>query len=339
MATGIGARNVYRIGEGVGELRHDSESLPALEHHQVLVELSCLSLNYRDLLYIDSEPVSAGLVPGSDGAGSIIAVGKQVEKFREGDRVMPSFFLEWIDGRYDVTYRRSALGGGVDGTFSSHIVVPESCLVRIPDRMSFRDASCLPCAAVTAWNALVGRSKIHQGDTVLVQGTGGVSLFAIQIAKALGAEPILISGSNDKIALARGLGVEHAVNYRHAPDWEDAILDLTNGQGCDRVVELIGNRNMSRSIKCLRPGGTISYIGCLGGFEGGFDPLELMYKNANLEAIYVGSRADLERVVSDLTRWNIAPVIDEARFSFNELPEALGRMKRGEHLGKIVVDL
>jgi NADPH:quinone reductase-like Zn-dependent oxidoreductase len=339
MGSGIKTRVAYRIGNSAGELTRHLEPLRSLGPQEVLVAIHAVSLNYRDLLYIDSEPVSTGLVPGSDGAGSILEVGDNVRGFSVGDRVMPSFFSEWTDGRYDVRYRQSALGGGIDGTFASHIVVPADSLARIPDGMSFREASCLPCAAVTAWNALIGRSNIQAGDIVLVQGTGGVSLFAIQIALAVGAEPILISGSEEKISRVRELGVNSVVNYRHNANWQEAVLDLTGGQGCDHVLELIGNDNLARSIRCLRPGGTISYIGCLGGFTGGFDPLDLMYKNANLQAIYVGSRTDLEQLASDMRRWMITPVIDPNSFFFDTLPQAVEFLRQGAHIGKVVVEI
>jgi NADPH:quinone reductase-like Zn-dependent oxidoreductase len=159
------------------------------------------------------------------------------------------------------------------------------------------------------------------------------------MARSLGALPILISGSLEKIKLAESMGVEHAVNYRDTPDWDQAILELTAGQGCDRIVEVIGGQSMRRSIRCLRPGGTISYIGCLGGFDGDIDILELMYKNAKLEAIYVGSRRDLECVVQDMRSWGIAAMIDDQSFSFDSLPQALERLRAGEHVGKIVIEL
>ena len=339
MESNVKTRNVFRIGNSAGQLVPISEPLPSPGAEQVLIALRAVSLNYRDLLYIDSEPLSTGLIPGSDGAGSIAALGENVVGFSVGDRVVPSFFTEWTSGRYDTGYRQSALGGGVDGVFATHIVVPASSLTIIPDGMSFRDAACLPCAAVTAWNALVGRSKIEAGDTVLVQGTGGVSLFAIQIALAVGAEPILISGSEEKIARVRQLGVKSVVNYRQNPNWDEAVLDLTAGRGCDHIIELIGNDNLARSIRCLSSGGNISYIGCLGGFDGGFDPLDLMYKNGSLQAIYVGSRTDLEQLVCDMQRWMIKPVIDPRKFSFDTLPQAVEFLRQGAHIGKVVVDI
>jgi NADPH:quinone reductase-like Zn-dependent oxidoreductase len=339
MKSNKGTRDVYRIGNKAGLLARNSEPQLVPGAGQVLIKLHAISLNYRDLLYIDSEPASTGLIPGSDGAGSIVALGDGVHDFTIGERVIPSFFADWTSGRYDPSYRQSAFGGGIDGTFTSHIVAPAHSLVRIPDGMSFREAASLPCAAVTAWNALLGRSRIQAGDTVLVQGTGGVSLFAIQIARAVGAEPILISGSDTKIARARELGVKTVVNYRRNPNWDEEVLNSTAGQGCDRIMELIGNENLARSIRCLRPGGTISYIGCLGGFSGGCNPLDLMYKNANLQAIYVGSRTDLEQLVSDIQRWQISPVLDPNSFSFNNLPKAVEFLRQGAHIGKVVVDI
>ncbi len=333
------SRVVYRLGNRAGELLKFIERIPAPEPGQVLIELRAISLNYRDLLYLDSEPMSSGLVPGSDGAGIIVKIGEGVSSFKPGDRVMPSFFTGWVEGRYDTSYRQTALGGGIDGTFATHITVPARSLVHIPADISFREAACLPCAAVTAWNALVGRSKIEAGEFVLVQGTGGVSMFAIQIARSLGAHPILISGSQEKIKLAERMGVKHAVNYRDTPEWDSAILNITAGQGCDRIVEVAGGQSMRGSIRCLRPGGTISYIGCLAGFDGDIDILDLMYKNAKLEAIYVGSRRDLACVVQDMQEWGVTAVIDDQTFSFDNLPKALKRLRAGEHVGKIVVEL
>ncbi len=339
MYGGKRMRREFRIGKQAGELCERSAALPQVGGREVCIELRAISLNYRDLLYIDSEPASVGLVPGSDAAGVIVELGQEITGFRIGDRVMPAFFTTWIEGRYDVKYRQSALGGARAGAFATHIVVPASSLVRIPPSVSLREAACLPCAAVTAWNALVGRSQVKAGDRVLVQGTGGVSLFAVQIALALGAEPIVLSGSREKITRVQQLGVKHCINYREQPNWEDIVYDRTSGRGCDHIVELIGNTNLSRTTRCLRPGGVISYIGCLGGYDGGFNPLDLLYKNATLQAIYVGSRTDLEQTTEDIQRWGIKPIIDRQRFAFDEIPQAVDFVRRGRHFGKVVVEI
>jgi NADPH:quinone reductase-like Zn-dependent oxidoreductase len=338
MKTKAGTRKTYRIGERAGEIVCHEEQIPALGANDVLIEVRAISLNYRDLLYIDSEPVSSGLIPGSDLAGVVVEIGEGVREISLGERVMPSFFTEWVSGRYDPGYRMSALGGGKDGTFASHVILPESCLVKLPETMSYHEAACLPCAGVTAWNALLGRSKLQCEDFVLIQGTGGVSLFAIQLALAVGANPIVISSSGEKISLLSTLGVRHTINYRQTPSWEDAVLECTSGRGVDNVVEVIGGSSISRSIRCLRPGGTISYIGCLGGLKCYLDPMELMYKNGTLQAIYVGARADLEQTCNAINAWNISPVIEPQRFTFDDLPHALELMRRGGHVGKIVVD-
>lgn len=332
-------RQSYRTTGYAGGLEKHEEFLPPIAPGAVCIAVKAISLNFRDLLYIDSEPQEHGLIPGSDAAGTIEALGSGVRNFRIGDRVMASFFTAWTSGRYYPTFRSSALGGGIDGVCTSHIIVPATSLVRIDDSMSFREAATLPCAAVTAWNTLIGRGRIQSGDSVLVQGTGGVSLFATQIAMAVGATPIVLSSSKEKIQRLRALGVERVVNYKEMENWESAVTEYTGGQGVDHVIELLGNSNLTRSISCLRPQGTISYIGCLAGFEGAFDPLQLMYKNANLHAIYVGSRFDLEQTARFVGECEITPVIDPHRFCLSELPEALAFLRSGKHFGKVVIDV
>ena len=329
----------YRTSGTSGELAIREESPPPLAPGEVCIAVKAISLNYRDLLYIDSVPQDYGLIPGSDAAGIIEAIGSAVTDFQIGDRVTPSFFTAWTSGRYHPSFRATALGGGIDGVYTSHIVTPASCVVRIDDSMSFREAATLPCAAVTAWNALIGRGKIQSGESVLIQGTGGVSLFATQIALAVGATPIVLTGSSDKIERLRALGVECIINYKETDNWETSVSDYTGGNGADHVIELLGNSNLSRSAHCLRPEGTISYVGCLAGFEGAFDPLQLMYKNANLHAIYVGSRFDLEHTARFVRKFGISPVIDPHRFCFNELAKAVAFLRSGKHFGKVVVEV
>ncbi len=306
---------------------------------QVLVGIRAISLNYRDLLYFDAQDTPSDLTLGSDASGVVVAVGPMVTGFSIGDRVTASFFTEWTTGRYKSEYRASALGGGRDGVFSSHLIVSDHSLVKIPDDISLRDAATLPCAAVTAWSALMKRKQLPAGGTILVQGTGGVSLYAMQLAKTIGAKVVLLTSSDEMMARARMMGADHCIDYKRVPNWEVEVLSYTNGEGVDLVLELVGNTNLSKSVRALRPEGTVAYIGCLGGFEGAFDPMELLYKNARLEATYVGSRHDLESTIGTVMRHKIQPVIDERVFAFDELIEALEYQRIGAHFGKVVLEV
>lgn len=313
----------------------------SLGPRDVLVRIKAASLNYRDLLVIDGKYGGAGdgLIPLSDGAGFVERTGAGVTRWRAGDRVAPIFFQDWISGPYKRAYGASALGGERPGVLSDFIVIPEDSLVRIPDHLSFEEAATLPCAAVTAWQALFPRGGLTADGTVLVQGTGGVALFALQFAQAVGARVIVLSSSNEKLARARTLGAWQGINYQAVPDWHEEVLRLTGGEGATHILELGGPETFDRSLMSLAPSGRIAQIGVLTGFGPRSNLLPLQGLNADVTGILVGSGAHFT-AMNDLmiSRHLIKPVIDRV-FPFAEAQAAYDHLRSGRHFGKVVIQL
>ena len=304
-------------------------AIPSPQPGQVVVGIKAASLNYRDLLQAKSD---AGLVPLSDGAGVILAAAPDVDR-AVGDRVVIGFMPGWVEGEFDATKQASALGGnGVAGVLAEQFAVPASGTVRIPDAMSFEQAATLPCAAVTAWSALFERRPIQPGETVLLLGTGGVSIFALQMAKLAGARVIITSSSDAKLERARVLGADDLVNYRLRPDWAADVVSLTDGRGADLAVDVGGPGTLNDTLKATRHGGRISLMGVLTGFSGPIDTAAILSKRITLQGIYVGSVAALAAVA----RLNVSPVIDEV-FAFDDADAAFKRMQKEEHFGKLVI--
>ena len=306
---------------------------------QVLVGIRASSINYRDLLTI-LDPEARGLpyprIPNSDGAGEVLAVGPGVTRFAPGDRVAGTFFQRWEDGPITADAMASALGGALDGVLAEAVLLGERGLVPIPAHLSYEEAACLPCAAVTAWHALVEKGRLRAGETVLLLGTGGVSIFGLQLAVLHGARPIVISSSDAKLERARSMGAWQTVNYRTTPDWERAIIELTEGAGVDHVVEVGGAGTLERSIAACRVAGQIALIGVLTG--GQIDPASIMRKSLNVDGIYVGSRAMFEAMNRAIAAAALRPVIDR-RFAFADARAAYHHMQAAGHFGKIVVTL
>ncbi len=304
---------------------------------EVVVRVRAASLNYRDLL------VAKGLydprlhlprILGSDGAGEVAAVGDGVTRFKVGDRVTCCFMPAWIDGPPTEAAAKSALGGAADGVFTELLALPETGLVPTPPHLSDEEAACLPCAAVTAWHALTD-PPLKPGDTVLLQGTGGVSVFALQFAKALGARVLITSGSDAKLARALEMGADAGVNYKTTPDWDKWARAQTGGVGVDRVIEVGGAGTLERSVKAVRMGGHIALIGVLSG-PGTVNPMGVLMKAVRVQGIYVGSRAMFEAMNATITAHGIKPVIDRV-FPFAEAVDALRHLEGGSHFGKVVV--
>ena len=297
----------------------------------VLVRVRAASLNFRDLrvvqgLYNPKMPLP--MVPLSDGAGEVIAVGAGVKRFKPGDRVAGIFMQGWVDGPIDDTKAKTALGGAIQGVASESVVLHEDGLVHIPDHLSFAEAATLPCAAVTAWNALVSSGHIQAGERVLMLGTGGVSIFALQIALLSGAHTIITSSSDEKLERARALGAHETINYARNPDWDKAA------RGVDHIVEVGGAGTLGKSLRAVRMGGTISVIGLL--TEGEVNPVPILMKTIRMQGIYVGSRAMFEHMNKAITLHRIRPIIDRT-FAFQDLKAALRHMESGAHFGKIVL--
>lgn len=324
---------------GLENLALVERPMPRPAAREVVVKFHAASLNYRDLLFawgLYNPHPRLPTIPGSDGAGEVTAVGEGVTRWQIGDRVCPIFMQSWIEGPPRPAHPRSALGGGdLDGTLREYGAFPEEGLVRIPDHLSFAEAATLPCAALTAWQALVTIGQTKAGDTVLTLGTGGVSVFALQLAKLHGARVIATSSSDEKLARVRPLGADATINYQTTPEWDTEVLRLTDGAGVDHVVEVGGAGTLPRSIKAARVGGLISVIGVLAQGEG-VNPIKILMKSLRVQGIFVGSRLMFEELNRAVTVAQLRPVIDRT-FAFDQLPDALEYMRTGAHFGKIVI--
>lgn len=303
------------------------------------VTVRALSLNYRDVLVVDGkynpkQPLP--LIPLSDACGVIDAIGPGVSRVKVGDRVMPAFAQRWIAGRPDRARLSSTLGSPGDGAAARQIVLDAEGLVHVPQFLSDEEAATLPCAGVTAWNALFEEGGLRPGETVLVQGTGGVSTFALQLAHMAGARVIVTSSSEEKLERARALGAWRTICYRKDPDWGRVARTMTDG-GVDHVIEVGGAGTMEQSLGAVRPGGTISVIGVLAGAAGPIALTRVLMSVVRMQGIMVGSREAFERMTRAIEAAQLRPVIDERAFNFDELPAALSYMKSGAHFGKIVV--
>jgi NADPH:quinone reductase-like Zn-dependent oxidoreductase len=306
---------------------------------QALVRMRANSLNYRDLAVASGaygRHVKMPLIPLSDGAGEVAAIGAGVTRVKPGARVAAIFMQSWLAGALTEDAAKSALGGALDGMLAEYVALDEDGLVPIPEHLSYEEAATLPCAAVTAWHALVTEGGIRAGDSVLVLGTGGVSVFALQFARLHGARVIVTSSSNEKLARAIALGASDGINYRQKPEWARRVQELTGGAGVDHVIEVGGAGTLPQSFRAVRFGGRISLIGVLSEPGAGVDPRPLLMKGARLQGIYVGSREMFEAMNRAIELNRVRPVIDRA-FPFAEAPEAFRYLKAAGHFGKIVI--
>jgi NADPH:quinone reductase-like Zn-dependent oxidoreductase len=331
----------YTVAEpfGIDALKLIGRPDPQPGPRQVLVRMRAISLNYRDLLVINGvwrpkEP----RIPASDGVGEVIGVGAGVTRVQLGDRVAGIFYPGWIDG--DVTPEKlqaPSLGGsGADGTLAELVVFDEEAVVKVPAHLSDEEAATLPLAGVTAWHAIVRRSGVKKGETVLVQGTGGVSLFAAQFALLLGAQVIVTSSSDEKLRRARELGAVGGINYKTSPAWDERALAMTEGRGVDHVIEVVGADNLTRSLNAVRMSGTISVIGLLGGTSAQIETFGFVEKNVRLHGILVGSREMFEEMNQAIAEQTLQPIVDSV-FGFDEVPAALRYLETGSHFGKVCV--
>ncbi|MFG5121404.1 NAD(P)-dependent alcohol dehydrogenase [Methylorubrum sp. POS3] len=306
---------------------------------QVLVRMRAASLNYRDLLIAqDRYPFAINLdrlIPVSDGAGEVVGVSEGVRRFKGGERVAGIFSQSWLGGAQVDDMWQTALGGAVDGVLTEYQVFDADGLVRLPDELSFEEGATLPCAAVTAWNSLYGCKPLKAGETVLALGTGGVSVFAIQFAKAAGARVIATSSSDAKLAKAKALGAHETINYTAHPDWEREVRRLTGGAGVDHVVEVGGTGTLPRSIASTKAGGHIGLIGLLAEGEA-IDPLAILGASCLVRGVAVGSREMFEDMNRAIALHDIKPVVDRT-FAFEEAPAALAALAEASHVGKIVI--
>ncbi len=308
--------------------------IPSPGAGEVLVQVRASSLNFRDKIILDGwypAPVPPGRVPLSDAAGDVVAVGAGVTRFKTGDRVINSFFPNWFGGSFNAMPEAYVVDR--DGWLTEYKVISVEALVSMPEHLTFEEAATLPCAAVTAWSALSG---VKAGETVLTQGMGGVSVFAVQLAKAFGARVIATTSSPEKALRLRELGADEVIDYRASPDWADQVRALTGGRGVDRVVEVGGPDTLARSVKAVAYGGQISLVGVLAGAEGGVDFMTMFLSQATFQPIVVGSRRDLEDLCRTMEQHQIRPVIDSV-FSFDEAKAGWSHYAGRKVTGKVVI--
>lgn len=322
---------------GIDRLALVERDTPRPGPGQVLVRMRAASLNYRDYMLVKgvyNPKLKRPMVPLSDGSGMVEETGPGVTRFQKGERVAACFFQKWVEGLISKEKTASALGGAIDGVLAEYKIFSEDGLVHVPESLTDEEAATLPCAAVTAWHALFEHTPGAPGDTVLLQGTGGVSIFALQFAEAAGLRIIVTSSSDQKLERARSLGASEGINYKTDAKWEETARKLTNGEGVDHVVEVGGSDTMPRSLRAVRMHGTVSVIGVLSGAEPAVSPTSILMNSVRVQGIYVGSRAMFERMNRAIQLHRIKPVIDKT-FPWTDVKEALGYMGTQQHFGKI----
>ena len=323
--------------DGIQQVELDT---PVAGPGEILVRMKAASLNFRDLGIIAGQyfgqPVPKDTILLSDGVGEVEAIGDNVTRFQIGDRVAGTFFQDLLDGPAN-PFVNSSLGHSADGVLAEYIVFNENNAVRIPENLTYQEASCLPCAALTAWHSMMEAGKpVQKDDTVLLLGTGGVSIIALQFAKVFGARIIITSSSDEKLAKAEALGANHLINYKQYPDWEEEVKKITEGKGVNCVVEVGGVGTIKKSMKCLSLGGKIGMIGVLAGAEGECNPRDLMMTGSSIHGIFVGNRRMFEEMNNAIESNDIHPVVDKV-FDFDDSIEAIKYFKSQAHLGKVVI--
>ncbi|MDB6075919.1 MAG: NAD(P)-dependent alcohol dehydrogenase [Verrucomicrobiaceae bacterium] len=325
--------------DGLASLKLVRTTQPKPGHGEVLVRIEAVSLNYRDYMNVlgirgVSGPIPR--IPCSDGAGEVVGFGEGVTGWNRGDRVVIPFMPQWLDGEMTQVHQAKALGAHVDGLLREYAVLPASCLLPIPAYLSYEEAATLPCAAVTAWQGLMVRGQLKAGETVLVLGTGGVSIFALQLAKMAGARVLAISSTDEKCERLLALGADAVCNYKTVPAWDAWALAQTDGIGVDKVVEIGGPDTLNRSLKAVRFGGHISLIGVLTGASGDIQTVQILRKAIRLDGIYVGSKSMFAGLLKALGQQQLRPIIDST-FTMETAADAFRRMESAQHVGKIVI--
>jgi NADPH:quinone reductase-like Zn-dependent oxidoreductase len=331
---------LYEIREtnGIDSLKVIEREIPEPGPGETLIRVHAVSLNYRDLAIAHgryARGLKLPLIPMSDGAGDVVETGAGVTRVKRGDRVAGIFMPNWLGGEVSAYNARTALGGSVDGMLAEYVVLHQDSVVHIPPHLTYEEAAALPCAGVTAWNALTSWI-LKPGLSVLAQGTGGVSIFALQFAKLAGSRVIITSSSDQKLRRAAELGASDLINYLATPDWDQKVIEVTNGIGVDHVVEVGGPGTLARSLNAVRVGGRISMIGLLTGPEATVNPMPILGKQIQVQGIFVGSREMFESMNRAISMHQLRPVIDRV-FPFDEAREALRYLESGAHFGKVVI--
>jgi NADPH:quinone reductase-like Zn-dependent oxidoreductase len=324
---------------GFDALKRVERAEPKIGPGQVLLKMRAWSLNFRDLMVAKGQynpKLRMPCTPLSDGVGEVVGVGEGVSRVKLGDRVAAAFMPKWISGEINEAKARSALGGGGEGMLAELVAIAEEGVVHLPAQLSDEEAATLPCAAVTAWHALIGEGTLKAGDTVLVQGTGGVSIFALQFARLQGARVIVTSSRDEKLARAAQLGASEGINYNTTAKWDDRVRELTGGAGVDYVVEVGGAGTLAQSMRAVKTGGQISLIGVLTGGAGQVNPLPILMKNIRVQGIFVGSREMFEAMNRAIALHQMKPVVDHV-FPFSEAVDAFRYMETGAHFGKVAI--
>ena len=324
---------------GIDKLSLTDVEMPSPAARQVLVRMTAASLNFRDLMVVKGNynpKMPRPMVPLSDGAGVVEEVGPDVTRWKKGDRVAGIFMQTWLNGPLTKDHGQSARGGSINGVLAEYVLFDDDGLVATPSTLSDEEAATLPCAGVTAWHALFEHTPAPSGATVLLQGTGGVSIFALQLAHAAGLRTIITSSSDEKLQRAKEFGADEIINYRTVAAWDKQARHLTAGVGVDHIVEVGGSNTLNQSVKAVRAAGAISVIGVLSGAETAFDLRGVLMNSIRLQGIYVGSRAMFERLNRAVEFHAIHPVIDRV-FAWTEYPAALRHMETASHFGKIVL--
>jgi len=332
---------IGKAGGGLDAWKLVDREAPSPAPGQILVRVHAASLNYRDLMIAKGfygGPIREGIVALSDGAGEVLSVGEGVTRWRVGDRVVGAYYPTWISGAYRADFEAAGLGiGQSDGVLAETALFDASGVVAIPKGLDYVRASTLPCAAVTAWQALFeGRSRVEPGSDVVVQGSGGVSLFAAQLAKAAGARVIATTSRNDKVERLRGLGVDDVIVTTTHPEWQTVVLERTAGRGADLVIDVGGAQTLARSFQAAKVSGRVAVVGLLGGMGDAVDPLPILFRGITVEGVHVGSVEMLERLVRAIEVSKLEPVVDSV-FALDEAPRALAKLASGVQFGKIVV--
>ena len=330
----------YKIIQG--KLTKTISELPKIGINEILVKVNAISLNYRDLLVTEGTEQwkpAENRVPCSDAAGEVIAVGNAISKFAVGDQVTSLILPNWEYGKLSQEKLTDSLGGsGRDGVLSEYIVLPENALCKFPDYLSYEEACTLPVAALTAWNAVVEQSTLKLGSTILIIGTGGVSLFSLQLSKLAGYRIIITSSSDEKLSKAKELGAHHTINYKTHENWTEEVLKITNYQGVDQVVDVVGGEHISQSLKCVKSEGVVSMVGVIAGTSGIVDTGTIMMKAARIQGVETGSTEMYKEMLTAFELHKIKPVINRI-FSFDNTLDAFSYLKNGKHLGKVCISL
>lgn len=324
----------------IDSLQVTEQADPVPGHGQVLLKMKAWSLNFRDLMLVRGQynpKLRFPFVPLSDGVGEVVAVGPGVTSIRPGVRVCPLFMQQWQAGQLNDSHAKSALGGAIPGVLSEFVVLDATGVIPVPEHLTDAEAATLPCAALTAWNAVIATGRLQPGNVLLIQGTGGVSLFALQFAKIAGATVIATSSSEEKLARVREMGAAHGINYRTQPDWDAAVRDLTQGTGVDHVVEVGGSGTLGKSLKSVRAGGAVSMIGVLSGVGGDISLLPILMKNIRIQGIFVGNAEMFAAMNQAISAHQLRPVVDRV-FKMDAVRDAFQHLASGQHFGKVVIE-